>query len=130
MSAFAYLIVAIVGLFLLMQIIPLIRARQARGKAVPELDALLTDAQRGQPRLLVYFWSPACGMCRPMTPVIDKLAAEQANVVKVNVAETTELARRVGIMGTPSLALIEGGTVSKVMVGARSEHQIRALLAA
>jgi thioredoxin 1 len=130
MSAFAYLIVAIVGLFLLMQIIPLIRARQARGKAVPELDALLTDAQRGQPRLLVYFWSPACGMCRPMTPVIDKLAAEQANVVKVNVAETTELARRIGIMGTPSLALIEGGTVSKVMVGARSEHQIRALLAA
>lgn len=130
MSAFAYLIIAVVGLFLLMQIIPLIRARQARGKAVPELDALLTDAQRVQPRLLVYFWSPACGMCRPMTPVIDKLAAEQANVVKVNVAETTELARRIGIMGTPSLAVIEGGAVSKVVVGARGEAQIRALLAA
>lgn len=129
MSLLPYLVAAVVGLFLLMQIIPLLRARQARGKPVPELDALLDDAQRREPRLLVYFWSPSCGMCRPMTPVIDRLAAERSNVVKVNVAQTTELARRIGIMGTPSLALIENGTVGKVVVGARSEAQIRALLA-
>jgi thioredoxin 1 len=130
MSTLGYLIAAVVALFLLMQLLPLIRARQARGKAVPELDALLTDVQRQQPRLLVYFWSPSCGMCRPMTPVIDKLAAEQPNVIKVNVAQTTDLARRIGIMGTPSLALIEAGAVGRVVVGARSEAQIRALLAA
>jgi thioredoxin 1 len=129
MSALPYIVAAIVGAFLLMQIIPLIRARQARGKAVPELDALLDDAQRREPRLLVYFWSPSCGMCRPMTPVIDRLAAERPDVVKVNVAQTTALARRIGIMGTPSLALIENGAVSNVVVGARSEAQIRALLA-
>lgn len=129
MSIFGYFIAAVVGLFLVMQLVPLIRARQARGRAVPELDALLSPAQRAEPRLLLYFWSPSCGMCRSMTLVIDRLATERPNVVKVNVAETLDLARRIGVMGTPSLALIEGGVVSQLVVGARSEPQIRALLA-
>jgi thioredoxin 1 len=99
-----------------------------RGRAVPELDAMLNDAQRAQERLLVYFWSPGCGACRPMTPVMDKLAAERGNVLKVNVAQSLALARRFGVMGTPSLALVEKGILKQLVVGARSEPQIRALL--
>jgi thioredoxin 1 len=130
MDWLGYLIATFITVFVLINFLPLLRARQARGRSVPELDALLTDTQRGQPRLLVYFWSPSCGMCRGMTPVIDKLAAERGDVLKVNAAESVALAKHFGVMATPSLALVEQGVVKKLVVGARSEPQIRVLLEA
>jgi len=128
MDVFGYLIAIFIAVFVLVNFLPLWRARQARGRSVPELDTLLTDAQRGKPRLLVYFWSPTCGMCRGMTPVIDKLAAERGDVLKVNAAESTALARHFGVMAVPSLALVEQGVLKRLVVGAKSEPQIRALL--
>ena len=128
MDWFGYLIAIFITVFVLINFLPLLRARLARGRAVPELDALLSDAQRGKQRLLVYFWSPACGMCRGMTPVIDKLAAERGDVLKVNAAESIALAKHFGVMATPSLALVERGVLKKLVVGAKSEPQIRALL--
>ena len=128
MDWLGYLIATFITVFVLINFLPLLRARQARGRSVPELDALLTDAQRGQQRLLVYFWSPSCGMCRGMTPVIEKLAAERGDVLKVNTAESVAIARHFGVMATPSLALVEQGIVKKLVVGAKSEPQIRALL--
>ena len=128
MDWFGYLVAGFILVFLLVQFLPLLRARQARGRAVPELDALLTDSQRGRKRLLVYFWSPSCGMCRGMTPVIDKLAAERGDVLKVNTAESLDLAKHFGVMATPSLALVEQGVLKRLVVGAKSEPQIRALL--
>jgi thioredoxin 1 len=130
MDWLGYLIATFITVFVLINFLPLWRARQARGRMVPELDALLTDAQRGQQRLLVYFWSPTCGMCRGMTPIIDKLAAERGNVLKVNAAESTALAKHFGVMATPSLALVEQGVLKKLVVGAKSELQIRALFEA
>jgi thioredoxin 1 len=126
---FDYLVAIFVAAFVLINFLPLWHARQARGRAVPELDALLTDAQRGKQRLLVYFWSPSCGMCRSMTPIIDKLAVERGDVLKINTAESKELANHFGVMATPSLALVEQGVVKKLVVGAKSEPQIRSLLA-
>jgi thioredoxin len=130
MDWFGYLIATFIVVFVLFNFLPLWRARQARGRAVPELDALLNDAQCGERLLLVYFWSPSCGMCRSMTPVIDKLAAERGDVLKVNAAESVALAKHFGVMATPSLALVEQGVVKKLVVGAKSEPQIRALLEA
>jgi thioredoxin 1 len=128
MDWFGVLVGAFIVVFVLFNLLPLLRARLARGRRVPELDVLLTDAQRARPRLLVYFWSPSCGMCRAMTPVIDRLAAERGDAIKVNVAESLDLARHFGVMATPSLAIVEGGVLKRLVVGARSEPQIRALL--
>lgn len=128
MDWFGYLIAIFIAVFVLLNFLPLWRARQMRGRAVPDLDALLTVAQRGKQRLLVYFWRPSCGMCRGMTPVIEKLSAERGDVLKVNTAEAGALAKQFGVTATPSLALVEQGIVKKLVVGAKSEPQIRALL--
>ncbi len=128
MDWLGYLIGGFILVFMLVQLLPLLRARQARGRPVPGLIALLTEQQRSAPRLLVYFWSPTCGMCRAMTPVIERLAGERGDVLKVNAAESVSLAREFGVMATPSLAVVEQGTVRQVLVGARNEAQIRALL--
>jgi len=127
-DAVGYTLSGLIVLFVLFNLFPLLRARLARGRAVPELDALLTAEQRQSPRLLVYFWSPSCGMCRAMTPVIDKLAAERPNVLKVNVAESMALAKHFGVMATPSLAVVENGVVKNLLLGAKTEPQIRSLL--
>jgi thioredoxin 1 len=129
MDWMGWLIGLFVFLFVVVNFLPLLRARSARGRAVPDLDALLTDDQRRLPRLLVYFWSPSCGPCRAMTPVIDRLAAERGSVVKVNIVESSELARQFGVMATPSLAVVEKGVVVRLAVGAKTAPQILALLA-
>jgi thioredoxin 1 len=129
MDWMGWLIGLFVFLFVVVNFLPLLRARSARGRAVPDLDALLTDDQRRLPRLLVYFWSPSCGPCRAMTPVIDRLAAERGSVVKVNIVESTDLARQFGVMATPSLAVVEKGVVVRLAVGAKTAPQILALLA-
>ncbi len=128
MDAVGYTLAGLMVLFVLFNLFPLVRARLARGRSVPELDALLTAEQRQAPHLLVYFWSPSCGMCRSMTPVIDRLAAERHDVLKVNVAESMALAKHFGVMATPSLAVVENGVVKNLLLGAKTEPQIRSLL--
>ena len=114
--------------FLLVNMLPLLRARRVEGRLAPDLGAILEDRQRGQNLLLVYFWSPSCGICRSITPFIDRLAHERPDVVKVNIAEHTDVARAFGVLATPSFARVRGGIVEKLAIGAKTEPQIRALL--
>lgn len=118
--------VFVVGVMLVMQVLPVVLSRRAIGKQVPELTPFLNDGQKQASRLLVYFWSPTCAMCRPMSKAIDAIGSE--SIVKVNVMEAMPLAQAFHVMGTPSLAVVEGGVVKALQVGARSEAQLRGLL--
>jgi len=124
----AVLAAAVVLALLGMQALPLIRARRMRGQPAPPLDSVLNQQQRGLARHLVYFWSPHCGMCRNMTPVIERLAHETPEVVAVDILHHLELAQAMNVMSTPTLVLIENGRIVDMQVGVRSEAQIRALL--
>jgi thioredoxin-like negative regulator of GroEL len=63
-----------------------------------------------------------------MTPTIERLAQSHAQIVSLNVAQRPEAARALGVMATPSLVLVHHGRIEKVVLGAKSEAQIRALL--
>ena len=55
---------------------------------------------------LVDFWSPHCGPCRMLGPILDKVADEVPEgtlVAKVNTDEEGELARKYGVMYIPTL---------------------------
>jgi thioredoxin-like negative regulator of GroEL len=118
-------IIAVVGLGLL-QLVPRIVARRAIGTRVPELESFLSAEQKRASRLLVYFWSPTCAVCRPMSKAIE--AVGSADIVRINVLEALPLARAFHVMGTPSLAVVEGGVLKELQVGARSADQLRELL--
>jgi thioredoxin-like negative regulator of GroEL len=45
------------------------------------------------------------------------------------VQEAVPLARRFGVMATPALVLVRDGRIEQILLGARSEAQIRTLLA-
>ena len=63
---------------------------------------------------LVDFWGPMCGPCKAMEPMIDRLAADykdRIKVAKVNVNECPQTALRFAIRSLPTLVLIKDGQV-------------------
>ncbi|WP_455211998.1 thioredoxin family protein [Kaarinaea lacus] len=118
----------LVVIFLFIQLLPYIKARGIQGQQAPDLTDVITEKQRQQPRLLLYFWSPRCSMCRNMTPIVDKLAHEREDVISINAADNVDVARRFKVMGTPTMVLLKNGKVDKVLLGAKSEKTIHALL--
>ena len=63
------------------------------------------------------------------TPIVRRLQQEYPDVFAVNVPENIETARRVGVMGTPSIVLIREGTVQEFHLGFQPEARLRSLLA-
>ena len=93
---------------------------------VKELDAqsFETDVVNAPGRVVVDFWAEWCGPCKMIGPVIEKMAADYADklkVAKVNVDENQTLAARFGIMSIPTVILFEDGKVKAQIVGARTQ---------
>ena len=80
--------------------------------------------------VLIDFYAVWCGPCKMLSPVIDKIAAENPDikVCKVNVDEEEELAREFGVMSIPMLVVMEKGKIVDKAVGARPKVQILAML--
>ena len=79
--------------------------------------------------VLVDFWAEWCGPCRIVGPVVDEIAAEKAGqlkVLKLNVDENQETARKYRVMSIPTLIVFSGGTEHKRIVGSRGKSQLLA----
>jgi thioredoxin 2 len=82
--------------------------------------------------VLVDFWAPWCGPCRMVSPLVERLARDEAGrlkVVKLNTDEAPETASRFDVQGIPLLVLIEGGSEVDRMVGAVPFERLREWLA-
>ena len=79
----------------------------------------------GGPRpVLVECWAEWCGPCRQVGPVLDAIAAEhsgQLDVVKLNIDDNPQTARRCGILAVPTITLFSGGKLVRQVVGAKSK---------
>jgi thioredoxin 1 len=90
-------------------------------------DGFEADVLQNPRPVIVEYWAPWCGPCHQVSPVLEAIAAEHADqldVVKLNVDENPQTARRYGVMLVPTLNLFRGGEVVKQVIGARSRSAL------
>jgi thioredoxin 1 len=80
---------------------------------------------------LVDFWAPWCGPCRAIAPVLDEIASEykdKVKVAKVNVDENRSLAGNHGVMSIPTMILFKNGKVMDKLIGLVPKERLKELL--
>jgi len=90
-----------------------------------------TEVLKAEQPVLVDYWAEWCGPCRMIAPILDEIAGEYADRVKVcklNVDENQGTPPKYGIRGIPTLMLFRDGNVEATKVGALSKSQLTAFL--
>jgi thioredoxin 1 len=77
--------------------------------------------------VLIDYWAEWCGPCKMIAPILDELAeeyGERVKIAKLNIDENPETPPKYGIRGIPTLMLFKGGSVEATKVGAVSKSQL------
>ena len=81
--------------------------------------------------VLVDFWAAWCVPCKMIAPLVDEIASEykdKLKVGKVNVDENLKVPSRYGIRGIPTLLVFKGGELKETLVGALPKDKIIAAI--
>ena len=73
------------------------------------------------------FYADRCGPCKMMSPIIDGIAeelGEQVKVGKINTDENLDLAQKFNIMSIPTIMVFKDGNVAKTFVGVTDKNEI------
>ena len=69
---------------------------------------------------VVDFWAPLCGPCRKMGPLLDEIAEEfkdKIKVVKINTDDNLKTATEYQISSLPSVFIFKNGEAKETLVG-------------
>ena len=77
--------------------------------------------QSEQP-VIVDLWAEWCGPCHAVAPILEKIADERKDelrVVKLNIDEEQDIATRYGIVSIPTIVMFKDGEPAAAAIGAQ-----------
>lgn len=77
--------------------------------------------------VLVDFYADWCGPCKMMSPIIDEIANEvddRVKICKLNVDESQNIAIEYNVMSIPTLIIFKNGVMINNIVGLRQKQEI------
>jgi thioredoxin 1 len=91
-------------------------------------DSAVSDASVP---VVVDFWAPWCGPCKAIAPILDELAEElgdSVKICKVNVDNNSDIAGKFEIRAIPTILLFKDGQVAENIVGLVTKEDLKAKL--
>jgi thioredoxin 1 len=91
-------------------------------------DTFEQDVLKASGPVIVDFWAEWCGPCKTIAPVLEELAQEygdQIKIVKMNVDENPQTPMTYGIRGIPTLIMFKDGEVADQQVGAHPKTVLK-----
>ena len=85
------------------------------------------EVMKASQPVIVDFYADWCGPCKMMSPIVEKIAEELGDTVKVgkiNVDENMELAQKFSIMSIPTIMIFKNGNLDKTFIGVTSKSEL------
>ncbi len=123
------IIAGVIILFVGFQAFLMAKMQRQKGKPAPDLDGASGSWVSQGKSALFYFYSPACGACRAMTPVVKKLGQKsKGGVYAIDISQDMATARKFGVMATPTTIIVEKGVIQQVIIGPQPPTAIEQLI--
>ena len=85
------------------------------------------EVLKSEKTVLIDFWASWCGPCKMMSPVIDAIAkemGEKVKVCKINIDEEQNLAVKYHVMSIPTFIVIKNGKEVGRSIGVQDKSEI------
>ncbi|GBD94753.1 thioredoxin 2 [bacterium BMS3Abin05] len=119
---------SVLGFLLFSQFLIILKAKRKKGKKVEAISGQIGSKIRQGDSVLLYFFSASCRACKAQTPIFRSVQKQFNNAFEVDVAQEGDMAKKFGVMGTPSIVWVKNGIIREFWVGLRQEDQLLALL--